>query len=212
MSDLHLGTIKNEKFLKKISTKINNLNPDIVLITGDLIDGTAPLSDNIIKKIDKIKSPIYYVIGNHEIYDGLERIIKIISKTKIKPLRDKAISFKGLQIIGLDYLEGVKLEDNLLETKLSRIKLNKNKPSILLYHSPLNINKLNDLGIDLQLAGHTHGGQIFPFHLLVRLAFRNYRGLHKFKRTTQYISEGTGTWGPTMRVLSSSEIALINLY
>jgi predicted MPP superfamily phosphohydrolase len=147
------------------------------------------------------------VIGNHEIYDGLEKVIPVIEKTKAKILRNGVALFNGIQVVGVDYSERTK---NFIKD-LEKIKINKNKPSILLYHAPEDISIIEKKGIDLHLAGHTHGGQIFPFNLLVKLFFRNVRGLKKLNNTYQYTSMGTNIWGPPMRLGSRNEITVVDL-
>ena len=211
LSDIHLGTIRENKFLESVVEKTNKLNPDVVFITGDLVDGSAPLHHGMIKAINKIESPIYYVLGNHEIYEGVDKILKIVGETKIKILRNKVVNFEGIQIIGIDYSEEKKYAKKIFDKILPGLKYNKKKPAVMLFHSPLPLKDLEKAGIDLHLAGHTHGGQIFPFHLFVRMAFRYIRGLHKRGKTWQFISTGTGTWGPPMRVGSRNEIVVINL-
>jgi hypothetical protein len=128
----------------------------------------------------------------------------------MKILRDTTNKFKEVNFIGIDYSDSRKE----ISSKLERIKLNKNKTNILLYHAPMF--KLRDLekkGICLHLAGHTHDGQIFPFSLLVRLLYRYTKGLYKSKSgdSSVFVSSGTGTWGPPMRLGSYNEISLINL-
>jgi hypothetical protein len=208
LSDIHLGTINQKKYLEKIVKMTNKEKPDVVFITGDLVDGSAPINEHMIDPINDIKAPIYYVIGNHEIYEGLDKIMPVLSKTKMKILRNEISKFQGIKIIGLDYVEGNKY----VNEKIKEYKLR--GPSILLYHAPsIKADDLSERGINLHLAGHTHSGQIFPFNLFVRIAFPYVYGLHKSGDEKSYvnISSGAGTWGPPMRLCSSSEINVINL-
>lgn len=208
LSDLHLGTMKNSAFLERVVNITNSLSPDIVVITGDLVDGSAPLHHGMIRAIDRIKVPIFYVTGNHEVYDGVSRVLKIIKDTKIRHIKNKKEIFNGIQIAGIDYLGESKKK---VFSALKKIKLDRKMPSILLYHSPISIRELEKVGINLHLAGHTHNGQIFPFNLLVKIAFRNSYGLFNRGNSYQYVTSGTGLWGPPMRIGSKSEIVLINL-
>jgi uncharacterized protein len=203
--------MKDDAFLEKISRMTNKVNPDFTVITGDLVDGSAPLHKGMLSPINKIKSPVFYSTGNHEMYEGIDKVLKIVKETKIKYLGNKKIIFKGLQIIGIDYSDEKDYSDKLFSTILKNLKIEKNKPSILLYHLPLKLEKLDKAGINLHLAGHTHNGQIFPFNLFAKLQFKYIYGLHKFGNANQYISSGTGLWGPPMRILSKSEIVLIKL-
>jgi len=210
ITDLHLGTINRQKFLQKVVEKVNSLNPDFAVLTGDLVDGSAPIDENFIKPINKINAKTFFVIGNHEIYEGLDKIMPLLEKTNLTILRNTAIDYKNLTILGIDYMEGKK---DPVET-LNNLNISSKKPIILLYHSPTTkADILEKYNISLQLAGHTHGGQIFPFHLLSRLGNAYLSGLHSSynNKTHVYVSEGTGTWGPPMRLGTNAEITAITL-
>lgn len=208
LSDLHIGAIHQKKYLEKVVRKTNLLKPDVVVITGDLVDGSTLITEDIISPINKIKGPVYFVVGNHEIYEGLYRVMPLLEKTKMKILRDGKSKFRDITFIGIDYAE-MKRE---VYRKLEKIKIDKNKVNILLYHAPIfKVDYLEEKGIDLHLAGHTHSGQIFPLNLLIRLIFPYVGGLHKSKNSSVFVSAGVGTWGPPMRLGSTCEIDLINL-
>ncbi len=207
LTDIHLGTVHSSPFLKKIVEKTNSLKPDVVFITGDLVDGSAPLTSDIVSPINKIKAKTFFTIGNHEIYDGIDEVMNLLKTTKLDILRNKVAKFKELQIIGVDYSD----DKEYLGKILPNMEIKKNKPSILLYHPPSDLKFSNMFGIQLQLAGHTHAGQIFPFNLLVRTSFKYVRGFHKEGKSSIYVSQGTGTWGPAMRLGSKSEITVIEL-
>ncbi|MCX6749996.1 MAG: metallophosphoesterase [Candidatus Pacearchaeota archaeon] len=208
LSDLHIGAIHQKKYLERVVKETNSLNPDIVIITGDLVDGSSIISSKILSPINKIKSPVYFVIGNHEIYEGLDRVMPVLRKTKMKILRNEKTKFHNIYLIGIDYSESRR---KVIE-KLNKIKIDKDKTNILLYHAPtFKLNSLEKRGISLHLAGHTHDGQIFPLNLLIRVLYPYVRGLHKSEDSNVFVSMGTGTWGPPMRLGSSNEITLINL-
>jgi predicted MPP superfamily phosphohydrolase len=208
LSDLHIGAIHQKKHLERIVNKTNSLNPDVVVITGDLVDGSTLITKEIISPINKIKCPIYFVTGNHETYEGLYRVIPILKKTKMKLLINEKSKFKNINFIGIDYFE---LKKKVHE-KLNKIIIDKSKINILLYHAPIfRASYLEQKGIRLHLAGHTHGGQLFPLNLLVRIIFPYVRGLHQSEDSSVFVSVGAGTWGPPMRLGSTSEINLINL-
>lgn len=209
ISDIHIGTVNQKDFLEKIVNKVNDLNPDVVFLTGDFVDGSAPISSEIINPINNIKAKTFFVIGNHEIYDGLDKIMPLINNTKLRVLRNETSSFRGMNIIGIDYQEG-----KAWIPELDNMNISKTKPNILLYHAPtISANDLEKKGIQLMLSGHTHGGQIFPFHLLAWLGNTYLSGLHSSSNNSSYsyTSEGTGTWGPPMRLGTNSEITIINL-
>ncbi len=207
LSDMHIGSIRNSGFIKKIVMKTNTLNPDIVLITGDTADGSAKLHPYMFNAINNLKCPVFLGIGNHDVYEGVENLIEVLNTTKIKVLRNEVIEFNGLQIIGVDY----SFQRNHLKEILSQIQIDKSKPSILMYHVPTGVEAAAKAGINLQISGHTHKGQLFPFSLLGRLLFPYFNGLYNYNGTRLYVSQGTGTWGPPMRLGSRNEITLIKL-
>lgn len=208
LSDLHLGTIHNSKYLQNIVDKTNTLNPNIVMITGDLADGGGVLTDETFSPLNNIKAKTFFTIGNHDQMDGLDKILGLLNKTKVQVLRNELTEYDGIQIIGIDNPEGFQKQNNALDS----IKINRTKPSVLMYHPPFNIDKANSLGINLQLSGHTHNGQIMPFNYLERLVFSKYMsGLYNYNGTYLYVSSGTGTWGPPLRLGTRSEISVIKL-
>lgn len=207
LSDIHIGTIRNKEFLQKIVDETNTLNPDVVVITGDLFDGSGKLNQEVLEPLNQLDAPIYVIMGNHEFYEGESRVIKLLNKTNATVLRNSVEEFKGIQIIGLDYSEN----KSYVAKELKRLNINTSKPSILLNHVPIGYNDAKNAGIKLQLSGHTHGGQMFPFSLLVRAVFPKYKGLYTLEDFSLYVSQGTGTWGPPMRLGTRSEIALIRL-
>jgi predicted MPP superfamily phosphohydrolase len=208
LSDLHIGAVHQKDYLERVVKKTNSLNPDVVVLTGDLVDGSSIVNNKILSPINKIKSPIYFVVGNHEIYDGLERVIPIFKRTKMKILRDTKSNFQNINFIGIDYSDSKKE----ISQKLDKIEIDKHRTNILLYHAPMfRLKELEKKGIALHLAGHTHDGQIFPFSLFVKLLYPYTKGIYKSSNSAVFVSPGTGTWGPPMRLGSFNEINLINL-
>jgi len=207
LSDIHIGSVNGPNYLKRIVEKTNALSPDFIAITGDLVDGTAPLTHEIISPINNFKAPVFFTTGNHEFYENFDKVFKLLERTKLKILKDSKTKFQNIQLIGINYSE----EKNHLNNALKKIRIK--HPSLLLYHLPTNPEYLSKNNINLQLAGHTHKGQIFPFNFLVRLAYKNFAGLYtsKNKKSNIYVSQGTGTWGPPMRLGSFNEITLIKL-
>jgi predicted MPP superfamily phosphohydrolase len=208
LSDLHIGTIRNSKFLNNIVEKTNNLNPDVVLITGDMIDGASRLDTKIAEELEKIKAPIYFVTGNHEVIEGIEKVYSFLQKTKVNILKDEITSFDNIQIIGIEY----KNKKEEVQKVLQKIKIDDSKPRILLYHDPKAFEGIENEKINLALFGHTHNGQIFPFSLLVKAFYKYPQGLYKVgDNSFVYVSPGSGTWGPYMRLGSKNEITLFKL-
>lgn len=207
LSDIHIGTIRNSGFLKTIIEKTNKLDPDIVMITGDMVDASARLHGGMFSDFNKLRAPIYFVTGNHEVYEGTDDIYALFNDTKIRILRNEAVDFDGIQIIGVEYSE----DKGHLGKELEKLKIDKTKPALLMYHPPKGFEDAKQVGIDLQLAGHTHNGQIFPFNFFVRIFFKHIKGLYDLGGMFLYVSPGTSTWGPFMRLGSRNEITLLKL-
>lgn len=207
ISDLHVGTIRSSNFLKKIVEKINQIDPTVVLITGDIIDSRSRIHAHMFSDFNTVRAPVYFVAGNHEIYEGKETVYAQLSTTKIQALRNETVDCDDIQIIGIEFSE----DSDHLGNELKKITIDKTRPAVLMYHAPQGIEDAQKAGIDLQLVGHTHFGQIFPFNFLVRIAYKHVKGLYVLESMFLYVSPGTGTWGPYMRLGSKNEISLLKL-
>jgi uncharacterized protein len=212
ISDVHLGPVHSKDYLQKIVDKTNSLEPDFVFITGDLFDGSTAVSKDTISPLEKlkVKRGVYFVTGNHETYIDESKALNLISADKVKILRNQVEEVDGVQIIGANYPSNGSEKTNSFLEGLSSL-IDKDKFSILLYHPPVGFDKAADAGVDLQLSGHTHNGQIFPFNLLSKIFYNRQTGLYSIGNSHLYVSQGAGTWGPPMRFLSKSEIVLINV-
>ncbi len=208
LSDIHVGTIHNSGYLKKIVEKTNKLNPDMIMITGDFFDGLGPVSPHTVEPLKKLKAKTFFVMGNHEKYEDMDRVEQTLAETGVVVLRNEMKEYMGLQIIGVDYPEREGQKDNPV---LKDISIDRSKPSVLLYHVPAGLEDAEQAGIDLQLSGHTHNGQIVPFNFLAKLFYPKVKGFYKIGKMSLYVSPGTGTWGPPMRLGSKNEITLISL-
>jgi len=235
LSDVHLGVINRAGFMRRVAHMVDSLHPDVIFITGDLFDGMAAGLDSFIGPLNELKAEkgVYFVTGNHETFLGLDRVYSVLDKTNIKTLNNDVLRIDGLQIIGVSYPVPGKTRD--VEAVIrSRREFEEGLPGILLYHMPASINSVSkniseqrertyfsplvdfsaakDLGAVLQLSGHTHKGQMFPFNYLTRRVYRGYDyGLHSEGRFSIYTTCGTGTWGPPMRTGNTPEIVAIRL-
>lgn len=210
VSDVHLGTFFDEDFLKKIVVKINEQNPDLVVITGDLFDGVTLDFSYLLSNLPQInsKNGVYFVNGNHDGYFGVEKADDLLTKSNVKVMKDEVSDIDGLQIVGIDYLKNINIKDQIKKI----VKYDENKYNVLLYHEPIQILENKDAGIDFQLAGHTHNGQIFPFGLVTKLIYGKYAyGLNKIDEFYSYTTSGVGLWGPDMRIGTDSEIVVFTL-
>jgi uncharacterized protein len=212
LSDVHLGHILGASFLEKLVEKSNAQSPAAVFIIGDLFDGADGRLDQLVSPLGGLEAArgVYFVTGNHETYLGVERAYAALAKTPARILNDEMLTLDGLQIIGIAYPRRGSSKD--LAEVVRKLGFDPGLPSILLYHSPAQIERVKAAGINLQLAGHTHHGQIFPFQFVTRRVFgRYYRGLHAEGDYTIYTSSGAGTWGPALRTGNRPEIAVLHL-
>ncbi len=206
LSDIHLGS-DSHAFLKHIVERTNALSPDVVLLTGDVVDPHSGIGAAEIAPLNDLEAPVFFVTGNHEGYAGVEKIMDILGTTKVRPLRNEVVDFGDIQIIGIDD-SGHRFQ---VADQLKRIEFDDSKYCVLMYHRPIGFEAAAEQGVDLMLAGHTHNGQIAPFNLIVGLAFEYMSGLHRHEGSYLYVTTGTGTWGPKMRLGSSNEIVLLKL-
>ncbi|PIR80602.1 hypothetical protein COU24_03100 [Candidatus Kuenenbacteria bacterium CG10_big_fil_rev_8_21_14_0_10_39_14] len=213
ISDAHLGSILSTGFMRAVIEKVNSIEPKMVLITGDFFDSADGNIDTLAKLLNDIKAEagVFFVTGNHETYLGAEKVLAALEKTKVRVLRDEIIEIDGLKLIGVGYPERDESKD--VAVWLESVKEQfYGRPNILLYHSPANAEEIRKKGINLQLSGHTHKGQIFPFGYIAKIVYRGYDyGLHQTGDYSIYISSGVGVWGPTMRTEGRSEIVVITL-
>ncbi len=216
LSDLHIGGLIDKNFIKDIVKKANALNPDIFVITGDLIDIDILGAKETINELTKLNSKFgtYYIVGNHEYFHDISKIIKAVKSLGIKVLENENIYIgeknRGFNLAGVYDMFGYRSKSYIpdLQKALKEIK---ESPTILLAHQPRYIHEVNK-GVDLMLSGHTHGGQLYPFKFLVGLQQPYVSGLHQHNENLQiYVNKGTGFWGPPMRLGASSEISEITI-
>jgi len=213
LSDVHLGHVYQTGFLRNIVEKVNTLHPKIVVITGDLFDGMDGRLDSLVQPFDAIETEngIFFVNGNHETYLGIEKSLAILQKTRVILMNDNVLDVDGLKIIGINYPNRGEKKD--ITTVLASLKNQFfEEPNILLYHAPENIDAIKQSGVSLMLSGHTHQGQQFPFRFITNLVHKGYDyGLYTLGDFSLYITSGVGTWGPTMRIGTQSEIVAFTL-
>ena len=209
ISDIHLGAIYGEDFSKSIVEKINKINPDIVFIGGDLYDGVKVNEAEVIKPFTHLHPALgtYFVTGNHEEFRDNTHFLEPIKNIGIKVLNDQMVIIDGLQLVGVDDRDST--NPAKFQSILASLNINRNEPSILLKHQPLQLDEAEQAGISFQISGHTHKAQVFPLNIFTELIFKGYDyGLHYFRKMAVYTSSGVGTWGPPLRVGSDSEIVV----
>lgn len=210
VSDLHLGHLRNTGFLRRIVRKLSRLRPDVLFIPGDLFDGTAVDLAPLAKPWAEFSAPLgsYFTTGNHEQFTSPTKYLDAVRQAGFRVLRNEKIILDGLQVVGVDDRDSANTER--FRSILRRVDLDRNTASVLLVHNPRRLPIAAETGISLQLSGHTHRGQFFPFTAIVSRIYGKYsHGLNRFGDLLVYTSSGAGTWGPPMRLGSNPEIVLI---
>jgi len=218
LSDIHLGTTIEKRHMAGIVKRVNALNPDIILIPGDIIDEDIRpvIQSNVGEKLNLLKAKygLFAVTGNHEYIGGVEKAKHYLSNHSVNILSDSAIliddSFyvagrEDLTINSFTNHRRKSLEDVLAGT-------DKDKPIILLDHQPFKLENAVKNGVDLQLSGHTHHGQIWPFNYITKMVYELSWGYRKKGNTHFYVSSGVGGWGPPVRTVNRPEIVSIKLH
>lgn len=203
LSDLHLGTMQGSGLVDSITAKLQELKPDVVVATGDIIEGHGGDFDALAPRFRSYTPPLgaYAVIGNHERHAGLENALRFLRSAGYTVLRNESARAGGIVLTGFD--------DYGASEPSGKASAAANDFVVLLRHQPL---VDNDTRFDLQLSGHVHGGQIFPFVYFTRMVYGVRTGLTQLPGGRQlYVSRGIGTWGPPVRVFASPEIALITI-
>ena len=215
MSDLHLGPINGVRFCRRVVAAASGLKPDAVFIPGDLFDGTKGDLDKLVAPFRELTPPlgIYFSTGNHEEFTSPKPYIDAITKAGIRVLASEQVVVDGLRIAGVMYHDSsspLHMKAALSSMRSADPHSGDARAGILLNHAPTRLPIVEQAGFSLQLSGHTHGGQIFPFTWITRRVYGRFtRGLHSFGSLEVYTSTGAGTWGPPMRVGTRPEIVLI---
>lgn len=206
ITDVHIGS-RNVSFLESVVDRIRKLEPEFVCITGDFIDQTA-VPESALVSLQLLKCPVYFTTGNHERYEDLDDILVRLKNLGVQVLRSESVQHRAdVQVLGVDDRD----DPMQVETELARMNVDPNAFGILMYHRPTGLQAAESAGIDLMISGHTHNGQIFPFNLVVNQVFDHVAGLYHHNQARLYVSQGTGTWGPVMRVGTRSEITLFEI-
>ena len=217
ISDLHLNFLKSPERLKKIVERVNSLDPDIVVITGDLIDADVGQTEKICGALRSLRSKygVYAVTGNHEFYAGIDKFYQALSCANITPLRNEHRTIaSAIELVGIDDPEAERFlhqKIDLASAFRTPTPVDPDKFVLLLSHRPDFFDRARKIGIDLQLSGHTHAGQVPPVDILELLFYKYFCGYHQKSDGALYTTSGTGCWGPPMRLFTRSEIVKITL-
>jgi predicted MPP superfamily phosphohydrolase len=209
LSDLHLGHMNGRSFSRRIVAMAQRLNPHMIFLPGDLFDGVRADAAALAEPFSQLAPPFgsYFSTGNHDEFGNAAHYTEILNRTGIRVLSNEMVNIDGLQIAGVSY--GDSGSPIHLRAILESLLLVPGRASILLNHVPNRLPVVEQAGISLQLSGHTHSGQLFPFTFFTRCAFGRFTyGLQRFGELQVYTSSGAGSWGPPMRVGTRPEVVL----
>jgi len=219
LTDLHVGAPLIRPFVQQVVDRTNALSPDVIVITGDLIDGpVAVLADQVAPIFElRARHGVFFITGNHEYYSGVAEWTAYLREHGIRVLENERVAIDaepgvGIDLVGVPDLEARRFEGSAKPDLAAALAgRDRGRPAILLAHHPRQFDEAAAAGIALQLSGHTHGGQIFPFGGVVALAEKYLAGLYRRDDAQLYVSRGTGVWGPPMRLFAPAEITRIVL-
>ncbi len=228
VSDTHLGHVRNGRFIRRVVRKLGDLQPDIVFLAGDLYDGMAADFEKLAEPWRELTSPstaepelradsratvkpplgVYYIAGNHEEFYSHAEYHGPLVAAGVRELNNQKVEVDGLQVVGVHYADAAHPER--YRQILRNAALDRNRASVLLLHAPVHMEVAETEGIGLQLSGHTHGGQFYPYTWIAgRVWGRFIHGLQRAGNLQIYVNYGAGTWGPPLRVGTFAEVVLI---
>jgi len=219
LTDVHVGPTIGRAFIETIVAHTNALNPDLIAITGDLVDGSVEELRDSVAPLAQLRARygVYFVTGNHEYFSGAAPWIAELTRLGIRCLRNERVSIgdrdSGFDLAGVDDRSGARFGEPGHGEDLHKALagLDPEREVVLLAHQPKSVFAAARFGIGLQISGHTHGGQIWPFSYFVRLQQPFIAGLHRHEGAQVYVSRGTGYWGPPMRLGAPAEITQLVL-
>ena len=218
LSDIHIGPLLGRRFAAALVARVNARRPDLVAITGDLVDGSVERLASEVRPLAGLESRhgTFFVSGNHDYFSRIDPWLEVVRDLGWRVLRNERVAIRHgaavLDVAGVDdrfaHHHGNGHGEDVATALVDRDPA---RPVVLLAHNPNAFEEAAELGVDLQLSGHTHGGQIWPFAYVVRLSTPYVAGLFRRGRSTLYVSRGTGFWGPPMRLFHPAEITEITL-
>ncbi|WP_438872652.1 metallophosphoesterase [Paractinoplanes pyxinae] len=212
VSDIHLGPLTGMNHTRRIVDVINSVQADIVCVVGDLVDGSVAELGRFAAPLAEIQSRqgAYFVTGNHEYYSGFQEWVDEVARLNVRPLRNERLELGGLDLAGVNDLGGAE-EGDAPDFAKALGDRDTSRPVVLMAHQPLAARDAAPFGVDLQVSGHTHGGQMAPFNLLVKLEQPVVSGLGKVDGVPVYVTNGAGFWGPPVRVGAPPQVSVIEL-
>nr|WP_191838735.1 metallophosphoesterase [Catellatospora chokoriensis] len=213
VSDIHLGPLTGVEHSRRIVRSINGMNADLIAVAGDMVDGSvAELGDEAAPLAElRARDGAYFVTGNHEYFSGAEEWLVEVERLGMRPLQNERLDIRGLTLAGVNDVSGGSLGEGGPDFGKALDGRDPGKPVVLLAHQPIQAFEAAKHGVDLQLSGHTHGGQMVPFNLIAALQQPVISGLGEVDGTQVYVTNGAGFWGPPVRVGAPPDITLVEL-
>ncbi|MFE9581366.1 metallophosphoesterase [Nocardia sp. NPDC006044] len=212
VSDIHLGPILGRGFAERVVETINGTQPDLIAVVGDLVDGSVEHLRSAVEPLSRLRARhgAYFVTGNHEYFSGAEEWIEHVQELGLHMLANSRVELPYFDLAGVNDIQG-KLIGQGPDFTAALGNRDLARTAVLMAHQPVQIHDAVKFGVDLQLSGHTHGGQVWPGNLLAGLANPTVAGLERYGDTQLYVTRGAGAWGPPVRVGAPSDITVIEL-
>ncbi|WP_330288747.1 metallophosphoesterase [Streptomyces sp. NBC_00576] len=212
VSDIHLGPVLGRGFAQKVVDTINATQPDLIAVVGDLVDGSVEDLGRAAEPLTQLRARhgAFFVTGNHEYFSGAEQWVEKVRDLGLRPLENARTEMPGFDLAGVNDLAGTDEGQGPDFTRALGDR-DRSRAAVLLAHQPVVIHDAVRHGVDLQLSGHTHGGQLWPGNLIAELANPTVAGLERYGDTQLYVSRGAGAWGPPVRVGAPSDITVVEL-
>ncbi|MFJ3515292.1 MULTISPECIES: metallophosphoesterase [unclassified Streptomyces] len=212
VSDVHLGPVLGRAHAQRIVDTVNRTQPDLIAIVGDLVDGSVPDLGPSAEPLRRLtaRHGSFFVTGNHEYFSGAEQWIEHVRELGLTPLENARQEMPHFDLAGVNDIQG-ELEGSGPDFQAALGDRDRSRAAVLLAHQPVVIHDAVRHGVDLQLSGHTHGGQLWPGNYLAELANPTVAGLERYGDTQLYVSRGAGAWGPPVRVGAPSDITVVEL-
>jgi predicted MPP superfamily phosphohydrolase len=218
ISDVHIGPLLDRRFAAHVAARVNEIGADLVAVTGDLVDGSVARVGDEVAPFAALRARhgVFFVTGNHDYYSGADGWVARAAELGWRPLRNERVEIRAdgaaFDLAGVDDRHGNLVDPGRGEDLARALEgRDAGRALVLLAHDPTTFKDASRRGVDLQLSGHTHGGQLWPFRWFVRAAIPWVEGLHRVGASALYVSRGTGFWGPPMRLGAPAEITEITL-
>jgi predicted MPP superfamily phosphohydrolase len=220
ISDIHIGPVLHREFAQRVVELVHQAKPDLIVVTGDLVDGGVRQLEAEVAPFAQLRARhgVFFVTGNHDFYSGAGHWTRKVTELGMSALRNRHVTVEdgetgcAFVLAGVDDPTGSRMGGAGADVKAALAGVPQDRAVILLAHDPRTFEQASTAGVDLQLSGHTHDGQLWPFNWAVRMTTRFVAGLYRVGDSQLYVSRGTGFWGPPMRVLAPAEVSVLVLH